>query len=76
MTPTEIRQIITTKRNQGIDLTHEERTEALKFFTEEEIKCMRHPNFDHTKCFNKRQVKSISVSDRRSTPVIDDNEFV
>lgn len=79
MTPTEIRQIIVNKRNQGEELTSEERAEALRFFSEEDIKCMRHPHFDHSKCFNKRPKQTImNIMSRQSPPVAveeGDDEF-
>lgn len=48
-----MRQIILKKRNTGEKLSSEEMLEALKFFTEEEIVCMRFPIFDHAQCFKK-----------------------
>ena len=52
-----IRQIILDKRNNGMDLTSQEKRNALKFFTSEEIMCMRFPSFNHKSCFLPRSIE-------------------
>lgn len=69
MTKEQIREIILNKYNGGSDLTLSEMGEALKYFTTEEIECMRFPIINHESCFRKRASEYIDVV------VEDDNNF-
>lgn len=51
MTAEQIIKIIIDKRNAGIDPSAEDIKIAQKFFSPEEIECMRLPIFDHQGCF-------------------------
>ena len=49
-------KIILNKKISGEQLSAEENQIARKHYTEEEIQCMRPPQFDHSGCFSKRKL--------------------
>lgn len=71
MNKDEIRDIIFSKKANRELLTPGEKEIALNYFTEEEMKCMVMPTFNHESCFSEKSISFITSSKLQAVKLSD-----